>query len=89
MDQLVNLSVPYALRLLKVWTKCIIIRKCHVTNMEKTFAKTIINRHVRQVHDVCDLRTCEHCGSVFTNERKFNAHVKIHTEVRKKKKQDG
>ena len=52
----------------------------------KSFPKSILNNHMKQVHDVCDPRTCEHCGSVFTNERKFAAHMKSHTnpEVRKR-----
>ena len=45
----------------------------------KSYTKSTMNEHMRQVHDVCDPRTCEHCGSVFTNKRKFNAHVKGHT----------
>ena len=45
----------------------------------KSYPKSTMNDHMKQVHDVCDPRTCEHCGSVFTNKKKFNIHVKGHT----------
>ena len=45
----------------------------------KSFPESTLKEHMKQVHDVCDPRTCEHCGAVYTNERKFNTHVKGHT----------
>ena len=55
----------------------------------KSYPKSTMYEHMKQVHDVCDPRTCEHCGSVFTNERKFAAHVKGHTKVRTRVKMEG
>ena len=45
----------------------------------KSYPKSQMGDHMKQVHDDCDPRTCEHCGSVFTNKRKFHLHVKGHT----------
>ena len=44
----------------------------------KSYPRSTMAEHMRQAHDDCEPRACEHCGSVFTNKRKFNLHVKGH-----------
>ena len=55
----------------------------------KSFPESTIAQHMANTHDVCEPRTCEHCGAVFTNEMKFSRHVKSHIDPRGPKVRDG
>ena len=45
----------------------------------RNYPMSIMTEHMKNVHDNCEPRTCEHCGAVFTNKRKFGLHVRSHT----------
>ena len=45
----------------------------------RNYPMSILTEHMKNVHDNCEPRTCEHCGAVFTNKRKFGLHVRSHT----------
>jgi hypothetical protein len=45
----------------------------------KLYFGKLLKDHIKNSHETCDPKTCEICGSMFTNTRRYQLHVNSHT----------